>query len=138
MINMESTRYQIDYFKGRWVKIPLPQKEIGHEDLAKNQTLLDPPSRKDHTLAYKHMASNATQTIFPEQLSQADLKELHKNPNIFLGNTTNECKKCIPKKTDKQRLSRRLTRKYESLTDDEYKIFIKHLKGIDPKCVTSQ
>jgi integrase len=80
------------------------------------------------------MASNATETIWPEQLSQTDLKELRKNTNVLLGSTTNQSKKYIPKKTDNKRLSRRLNRKHESLTDDEYKIFIKHLKWIDPKC----
>ena len=66
MINTEPTRYQIDFYKGRWVKIPLPPKELGNEDLVTYQALLKPPSRKDCTLAYKHMASNATETIWPE------------------------------------------------------------------------
>lgn len=134
MIDIETTHYQIAYYKGRWVKIPLPPKELGYEDFAKNQTLFLPFPRKDYTLAYNNMASSATEIILPEQLSQADLKELRKNTNIFLRDITNQYKKYTPKKTDTQRLSSRLTRKYKSLTDDECKIFIKHLKRIDPKC----
>lgn len=127
MTNTETSPFKFAYYKGRWIKVPLPYLPIKK---AKDHTLLDSASSQENGLAYNHMIPNTTETISLKQLSQMELEGVCKNNNIPCGWATNQYKKYNPKKAQNQRTSIR-ENTYTSLTNAEYAIFIKRLKRIN-------
>lgn len=135
-MNKTEVKFIFAYFKGRWVRLALLPKTHNESEytIEPNQEVdqsLKPSSGRNCKEAYEYIISNAKEMIFPERLSDKDLKELCYRNDIPLNWVTNRFVNGIKESSGGRKQQFKTKRKCPPISSKDYNIFIDELNKIN-------